>query len=131
MDRLERLETPVYTALRVIAGLLFLMHGADKLFDLFKPGPEVLTQKWIGGVIELAGGALIAAGLFTRAAAFLACGTMAVAYFQFHFKFNFADNQWLPMINKGEPAVLFCFLFLYMTVRGAGPISLDRKLRKV
>ena len=76
----------------------------------------------------------VAAGLFTRPAAFLASGTMAVAYIQFHWKpweTFIADGKWLPMNNRGEPAVLFCFLFLYLAVRGAGPFSLDRKLRRV
>ena len=72
------------------------------------------------GIIELVGGFLIALGLFTRPAAFLSSGTMAVAYFMAH-----APQGWHPVVNKGEPAVVYCFLFLYMFFRGAGPLSLD------
>jgi putative oxidoreductase len=128
LDR-ARLETAVYAALRIIAGAMFMFHGTQKLFGLFasKAGPEVGSQMWIGGVIELVCGVLIAAGLFTRAAAFLAAGTMAVAYIQFHWK-GALDAKFFPLVNKGELAALYTFVFLLFAVRGAGSFSIDRQL---
>lgn len=127
-----RLETPAYAALRFIAGAMFLFHGAQKLLGWFatSPGPAVGTQLWLGGIIELVTGTLIALGLFTRAAAFLAAGTMAVAYLQFHWKLSVASWAWLPIVNKGELAALYCFVFLFVLARGPGPVSLDRALRR-
>jgi len=128
IDR-ARLETYAYTALRIVAGFMFLWHGSAKLlgFPAGMPSPEAFSQIWIGGVIELACGALIALGLLTRPAAFLASGTMAVAYTQFHWKGALGAN-FLPIVNQGEMAVLYCFVFLLFCVRGAGPISIDRQL---
>jgi putative oxidoreductase len=128
MSRLaDRLEPLAYTALRVVAGLMFAFHGSQKLFGfpLDKAGPERFTQAWFGGVIELVTGVLMVLGLFTRAGAFLASGTMAVAYFQFHFKGDFAGWHWLPMVNKGELAALYAFVFLYIALRGPGRLSVD------
>ena len=82
-------------------------------------------QIWIGGLIELLGGAWVAIGLYTRPAAFLASGTMAVAYFQFHWRFALAGGRWIPALNQGELAVLYCFLFLFIAARGGGVASLD------
>ena len=115
-----------YTLLRVVAGLMFAVHGAQKLFG-FLGGRQMPVGSlfWVGGVIELVGGLLIAIGLFTSWAAFLCSGTMAVAYFQFHYPRGF----W-PVVNEGQPAVLYCFIWLYMSARGAGPWSLDAMLRK-
>lgn len=129
--RLSRFEEPVYALLRVVAGLTFSLHGMQKLFGwIASPGqPELGSQLWIGGVIELTCGLLIALGLFARPAAFLASGTMAVAYFQFHWKLRFAESLWAPAANHGDAAVLYCFLFLLVLVRGAGPYSLDARLR--
>jgi putative oxidoreductase len=87
--------------------------------------PAVGTQLWLGAIIELGTGLLIALGLFTRPAAFLAAGTMAVAYFQFHWKLNFAGQAWVPVVNRGELAALYCFVFLFITGRGAGEFSLS------
>ncbi|HSD87109.1 MAG TPA: DoxX family protein [Kofleriaceae bacterium] len=128
LDR-ARFETWAYTALRFIAGFLFLFHGAQKLLGVFatRPPPEVFSQIWFGGIIELVGGTLIALGLFTRPAAFISAGEMAVAYIQFHWKGAFGAS-FFPINNKGELAVLFCFLFLFISVRGPGPISIDRQL---
>lgn len=136
MNRLEttltRLEPIGYALLRIVAGVLFFFHGAQKVFGWVttKAPPEVFSQAWIGGVIEVVGGVLLVVGLFTRATAFICSGMMAVAYFQFHWKFNVEDFQWLPIVNKGELAVLYCFLFLFITLRGSGIWSLDGLLRR-
>jgi putative oxidoreductase len=128
IDR-ARIETISYAALRIVSGFLFLWHGTQKLigFPAAKALPEMWSQKWFGGIIELVAGALIMIGLFTWPAAFLASGTMAVAYIQFHWKGAFGAD-FLPIVNRGETAVLFCFVFLLIWARGAGPISIDRQL---
>lgn len=112
--------------LRIVAGLLFLAHGAVKLFG-FPPGAEPGVQPLaslfgVGAVIELVTGALIAIGLFTRPAAFLASGQMAVAYWMFH-----APSSPYPVVNGGEPAILFCFVFLYFVASGPGAFSADKR----
>jgi putative oxidoreductase len=125
-----RLDGLGHFLLRVVAGSMFFCHGLPKILGVLsdKPTQPPGSQLWIGGVIELMCGALITLGLVTRFAAFLASGTMAVAYFQFHFKGNWADHNWLPMINKGELALLYAVVFLFLCARGAGPLSIDRKL---
>jgi len=130
--RFERLESISFVALRIISGLMFATHGAQKLFGWFAATsrPAFGTQLWFGGVIELVGGVLIALGLFLRPVAFLAAGTMAVAYFQFHFKLQFAGSRWVPAVNKGELAALYCFLFLFFATRGPGAASLDARVRR-
>jgi putative oxidoreductase len=111
--------------LRIVIGLLFAFHGLQKTFGILSQfQPPLASQVGIGGVIELITGLLIAVGLFTRESAFLASGTMLVAYAQFHWKFAMG-SAFLPAINKGEPALLFCLIFLYMACRGAGPLSAD------
>ena len=114
-----------YALLRIVSGLLFGFHGVQKLFGLWSPQGKVVmnSQAGVGGVIELLTGVLIAAGFFTRPAAFLASGTMAVAYFQFHSAFEGAKV--LPGVNGGELAALYAWLFLYVACRGAGPWSVD------
>jgi putative oxidoreductase len=128
MHALARLETAFYVAFRFVVGFLFLFHGSQKLLGF--PNATALTfdlsQKFIGGIIELSCGALIALGLFTRPAAILASGTMAVAFFQFHLDGNFADWHWLPIVNKGEMAALYSFAFLFIAAKGPGRWSLDR-----
>lgn len=130
IDR-ARIETISFAALRIVAGFMFLWHGAQKLLGVpaAKAMPELWSQKWFGGVIELVAGGLIMLGLFTRPAAFLASGTMAVAYIQFHWK-GALGIDFLPIVNRGELAVMYCFVFLLIWVRGAGPISIDRMLRR-
>jgi putative oxidoreductase len=119
---LGRYSEIAYTLLRVVAGLMFAVHGAQKLFG-FLDGRQMPVGSlfWVGGVIELVGGLLIAIGLFTSWAAFIASGEMAVAYFMVHAK----DGFW-PIQNKGELAVLYCFVFLYMACRGGGRYSVGR-----
>jgi putative oxidoreductase len=118
---LGRYSEIAYTLLRVIAGLMFAVHGAQKLFGLLGGRQHpVGSLLWVGGVIELVGGLLIAIGLFASWAAFLASGEMAVAYFMMHAK----DGFW-PILNKGELAVLYCFVFLYIACRGGGRYSVS------
>ena len=112
--------------LRIVSGLLFLQHGAQKFLS-FPPGPmagmglQFNSMGAYAGVVELVCGLLIVIGLFTRAAAFLAAGTMAVAYWFFHF--SFANP--FPINNGGELAIMYCFVFLYLVAAGAGPLSVD------
>lgn len=113
-----------YALLRIVSGSLFAFHGVQKVFGfLTEQQPPVGSQLWIGGVLELVCGAAIALGLFTSLAAFLASGMMAVAYFQFHWQFQF-DSAFFPAINQGESAVVYCFLFLYLACKGSGCCSL-------
>ena len=122
---LTPLTEPAYALLRIVTGLLFAVHGLQKVLGvLAESQPEVGSQIWIGGVIELVAGFMIAFGVFTVWAAFLASGTMAVAYIQFHWKFAF-DSSFFPVVNRGELAVVYAFLFLFFACRGAGCWSVD------
>jgi putative oxidoreductase len=120
-----------YLLLRVVAALLFIQVGGLKLFGWFGGMPPgggaapFMTEAWFGGVLEVFGGAAIMLGLFTRPVAFILAGEMAVAYWQFH-----APNGHWPIQNHGEPAVLLCFIYLYMAARGGGDWSLDALLRR-
>lgn len=112
-------------ALRIVAGLLFLAHGVVKLFG-FPEGAEpgqvpLMSLLGVGAVIELVTGSLILLGLFVRPAAFLASGTMAVAYWMFH-----APSSPYPAVNGGDAAILFCFIFLYLAAAGGGAWQLKR-----
>jgi putative oxidoreductase len=119
---LGRYADIAYTVLRVVAGLLFAVHGAQKVFGVLGGAKAPLASLFgLAGVIELVGGLLIAVGLFASWAAFLASGEMAVAYFMVHAKEGF----W-PHLNKGELAVLYCFVFLYVACRGGGRYGLGR-----
>ncbi|HEX8694011.1 MAG TPA: DoxX family protein [Longimicrobium sp.] len=126
---MSRFEEVTLALLRVVAGLLFWQHGAQKLLGMFGgvdgqgATPPLMSQFGLAGVLEFVGGILIALGLFTRPVAFILAGEMAVAYFQVH-----APNGFWPIVNKGELAVLYCFLFLYLSARGAGRYSLDAAL---
>ncbi len=110
--------------LRIFAGFLFIVHGTQKLFGFpgdVPGGPvDLMTRAGIAGVLETVGGALLLVGWLTRPVAFLLAGEMAVAYFLVH-----APKGFWPLLNAGELAVLYCFLFLYFAAAGAGPISLD------
>jgi putative oxidoreductase len=115
-----------YTLLRIVSGLLFAFHGVQKIFGvLTEHRPPLGSQLWFGGLSELVGGLAIAAGFLTPWAAFLASGTMAVAYVQFHWKLDFGA-RFFPAVNKGEAALLYAVLFLYIACRGGGRGSLDR-----
>jgi putative oxidoreductase len=119
----------VLSLLRLMTGLLFLQHGTTKLlsFPLSEASGHGVsfTPGGLSGVFELIGGALIVVGLFTRPVAFILSGMMAVAYFMVH-----APQNFYPLLNGGELAVLYCFAFLYLTVAGGGAWSLDRAVRK-
>lgn len=108
--------------LRIVVALLFFEHGTSRLFGLPSPlpTPPIFTLYWFAGAIEFAGGALVALGLFTRAAAFVMSGQMAFAYFLSH-----APHAFFPILNRGDSAILYCFVFLYFVFAGAGPWSLD------
>jgi putative oxidoreductase len=131
MDR-SRWSDWALTLLRIVAGFLFFCHGAQKMLGWFgDPGmpphgaPAFPTLIWFSGVIELVGGALIALGILTRCAAFVASGEMAVAYFKAHF-----PHGWVPLQNHGELAVLYCFVFLFLAAHGGGPHSLGRAWKR-
>ena len=118
---LGRVAPQIYALLRIISGLLFAVHGAQKLLGVLG-GQQVpiMSQFGLAGVIELVGGLMIAAGVFASLAAFVASGEMAVAYFQAH-----APKAVWPVQNGGELAVVFCFLFLYVAARGNGTWSVQ------
>lgn len=128
---MERAKQISFLLLRGAAGLLFLQAGGMKIFDWFGGVPEqfgghpkFLSQIWIGGVLEFYGGAAVLLGLWTRPVAFILSGEMAVAYFQFH-----QPNGFWPIQNHGEPAVLFCYIFLFFAAHGAGDWSVDGLLK--
>ncbi len=123
----RRWSLNLLSILRIVTAFLFMFHGSQKLFGV--PGPdktpvELLSLMGMAGVLEFFGGLLVLLGLFTRPAAFLLSGLMAVAYFMAH-----APKGFWPILNQGELAVLYSFVFLYLAVAGGGPWSLDRLLR--
>ncbi len=117
------------SVLRIVAALLFLQHGTAKFFGFpdveYLAGTPVLSLFGIAGVLEVVGGILLALGLFTRPVAFILSGEMAFAYFLEH-----AEVSFFPLLNQGESAVLYCFLFLYLAAAGGGAWSLDALLRR-
>jgi len=126
MKFLEQYTDVTYALLRIVAGAIFSFHGVQKLFGvLTEHQPAIGSQLWFGGVIELACGLLLVIGFQSRWAAFLASGTMAVAYIQFHWKFQFGP-EFFPALNGGDAAILYCFVFLYIASRGSGIWSLDK-----
>ena len=127
METLDRIQPYLLSVLRIMVGLLFMQHGLSKLFG-FPAGagfPAFLSLPWFEGCIEMIGGGLIVIGLFTRSAAFITLGEMAIGYFMVH-----APKSFFPYVNGGNLAVLYCFVFLYLVVSGPGPISLDALLWK-
>jgi putative oxidoreductase len=114
-----------YALMRFVLGALFICHGAQKLFGAFGEAAADKPLMIAGGVIEFFGGILIAVGLMTRGAAFLASGMMAVAYFMSH-----APKGFWPIVNGGEKAVLYCFAFLFVAAYGGGMYSLDAVVRR-
>ena len=112
----------VLSVVRIVAGLIFLAHGSQKLlgFPASDMNPPMFSIFWFAGVIELVAGTLITIGLFTRPAAFVASGTMAFAYFIAH-----APQNFFPALNGGDAAILFCFFFLYLVFAGPGSWSID------
>lgn len=122
-----RLAPYVLSIVRIVCALLFLEHGLSRLFGFPSPlpTPAFMTMYWFAGAIELVCGALMTVGLFTRVAAFLASGEMAFAYFISH-----APNGFFPILNRGDNAILYCFIFLYIAFAGAGPWSLDALLAR-
>lgn len=118
---LGRFAPYFYVLLRIVAGLAFAQHGAQKLFGVLGgQAVSLATQRGLAGIIEFVGGIMIALGLFTSPIAFIASGEMAWAYFQSHFPRGF----W-PIQNGGELAVLYCFIFLYLSAVGSGKLSID------
>ncbi len=113
----------ILSVLRIITGFLFIAHGTQKLFSYPLPSHTPGAFMTFAGVLEFSGGLLILLGLLTRPTAFVLSGMMAVAYFMVH-----ASAGFLPMVNKGEPAVLYCFVFLFFTVAGGGTWSVDNLL---
>jgi putative oxidoreductase len=116
------------SVLRIVAALLFMTHGTAKLFQMphqaMFDNLQLMSLIGVQGMLEVGGGLLLAVGLFSRPVAFLLSGDMAVAYFMSHW-----PKSWLPLLNGGDLAVLFCFVFLYLWVAGPGPWSLDEGLR--
>ena len=129
MFGLDRFSGQLLSILRIVTALLFMTHGTSKILGFpFNPRYEnlpLLSLTGIAGLLELVGGLLLALGLFTRPVAFILSGEMAVAYFMAH-----APRAFLPLVNQGELAVLYCFVFLYLWIAGAGPWSLDALRRR-
>jgi len=126
MKWLEKYGDYAYALLRIVTGFLFAFHGAQKILGVFSQfQPPTWSQLWFGGIIELVCGLMVLLGLQTRAAAFLCSGTMAVAYIQYHWKFQLGD-QLFPAINKGELALLYSVVFLLIACRGGVKWSLDK-----
>lgn len=116
------------SVLRIVTALVFMQHGTQKLFafpPLDYPQPEMGSLFWFGGILEFAGGLLVLLGLFTRPVAFILSGEMAAAYWMFH-----APVSFFPPLNRGDAAILYCFVFLYFVFSGPGPWSLDAMMRR-
>lgn len=128
-DQLQTVWAPrVLSILRIVAALLFFEHGSQKLlgFPASERGaPEILSLPWIAGVLEIVGGALLVVGLFTRPTAFILSGLMAFAYWLAH-----APRSVFPVLNGGDAAILFCFIFLYLVFAGGGAWSLDAMMNR-
>lgn len=125
MKILSPFQDHAYAIFRFMCGALFACHGAQKLFGAFGGQKAQMPLMVGGGIIEFVGGLMIAFGFFAGIAAFIACGEMAVAYFVAH-----APRGFWPIMNKGELAALYCFVFLYIAVHDSGRIAIDRPLRR-
>jgi putative oxidoreductase len=128
MDRwLSKYSDAIYALMRLMVGLLFACHGVQKLFGMLGGESQVSNPMLLAaGIIEFVAGGFVAIGLWTRYAAFIASGEMAAAYFIAH-----AARGFWPILNKGEVAVLYCFVFLYIASRGSGPLSVDARPKKM
>jgi len=117
----------ILSILRIVAGLLFFEHGTSRLFGFPSPlaTPALFSTYWFAGALELTGGALLTLGLFTRPVAFVVAGEMAFAYFISH-----APHGFFPILNRGDGAILYCFVFFYLAFAGAGPLSVDALMRR-
>ena len=127
LDRVSAFRPYMLSILRTVAGLIFMAHGTQKVLN-FPPtqrAVDLSILSGMAGIFELIGGALIALGVFTRPAAFICSGVMAVAYFYAH-----APRSFFPVVNGGDAAILYCFVFLYIFFAGAGPLSVDAMMRR-
>src|SRR5262249_14262325 len=124
---LDKLTPVVLSIVRIVVGLIFLEHATQKLFGFPAPPqrglPAMMTLTWFAAIIEIVCTPFLIAGLFTRLAAFILSGEMAVAYWYAHHPRNL-----YPLLNGGDPAILYCFIFLYLAAAGGGSISLDSVL---
>ena len=123
MEFMKRYEQETYALLRIVTGFLFLWHGMEKLFGFPEPMPPGVPAFiiWVAGPLEFFGGILVMIGLFTSPVAFVLSGQMAFAYWMGH-----GTHALLPVVNKGEIAVLYCFVYLFISARGAGIWSVDQ-----
>lgn len=118
----------IKSLMRIVAAAIFITSGTTKMFGFPSAMPEghsvpVMSQIWIGAWLEIIGGALLLVGFLTRPVAFVLAGEMAVAYFQFH-----APGSFWPTVNQGTGAILFCWIFLYLSAAGPGPWSVDAQM---
>ncbi len=129
---LQSWQPRVLSVLRIVTAFMFIPHGTAKLFGVphqaMFDGLQLMSLPGLAGILEVGGGALLLIGLFTRPVAFVLCGFMATAYFMVHAS---QGNVLLPMLNQGETAVLYCFIFLYLCFAGAGPWSVDAARRRL
>jgi putative oxidoreductase len=127
MEFLNRHQPHMIAVLRIVTALIFMEHGTQKLFGFPAPSergmPELISLSGIGGIIEFVGGLFIAVGLFTRPVAFVLSGQMAVAYWMVH-----APRNFFPILNGGDTAILYCFVFLLLVFTGPGAWSIDNML---
>ena len=124
LDFMKNYKDQTYALMRIVSGFLFFFHGTQKLLGFPPAGWEMPWHiHYVAGGIELIGGAMIMIGLFTAPVAFIASGLMAAAYWTAHF----STENWLPIMNEGDAAVLYCFVFLYISTMGSGIWSVDAK----